>query len=287
MLTFAALALTLVAQGPDYSWSGTMAAGKELTVKNISGDIRIEASSGRTVEISATKRAGKRGDPADVTIRRIDTSDGMEVCVVYPGMRSDDDDCDWRSNNRNDRGRNDNQNDTSVDFIIRLPASVNLEASTVSGDVSATGIRGGEVDASTVSGNVDLHNVTAETVDAQTVSGDVDLNGITSSTVSAQTVSGSVTYSGPLAAEGEYEFETLSGDVILSVPANTGADVRSSTFSGSFSTSLPFSREGRGDDSRRRRSRRNVRGTLGGGGASLELTSFSGDVVIKELGRAN
>lgn len=286
MLTFATLALALVAQGPDYSWSGTMAAGKQLTVKNISGDIRVESASGRTVEISATKRAGKRGDPEDVTIRRIDTSEGIEVCVIYPGMR-DDDDCDWRGNDRNDRGRNDNRNDTRVDFVIRLPASVDLEASTVSGDVFATGVRGGEVDASTVSGNVDLRNVTAETVDAQTVSGNVALSGITSSNVSAQTVSGSVTYSGQIAADGDYEFETLSGDVILSVPANTGADVRSSTFSGSFSTNLPFSREGSEIDSRRRRSRRNVRGTLGSGGASLQLTSFSGDVVIKELGRAN
>lgn len=285
MLTLATLALALVAQGPDYSWSGSMAAGKQLTVKNISGNVTVEASSGRTVEISATKRPGKRGDPDEVTIRRIDTSEGIEVCVIYPGM-TDADDCDMRGNRRDDGDRNNNRNDTSVDFTIRLPASVNLEASTVSGDVSATGMRG-EVDASSVSGDVDLRNITAETVDAQTVSGNVNLSGITSGKVSAQTVSGNVTYSGQIAADGEYELETLSGDVIMSVPANAGAEVRASTFSGSFSTTLPFSRDGEESSRRSRRTRRNVRGTLGGGGAQIDLTSFSGDVVIKELGRGN
>ena len=282
MLTLTALALAVTAvQGQDWSWSGPLAAGRTLTIRNIVGDVTVERASGGTVEIQARKRAGRRGDPADVTIHRIETSSGIEVCVIYPNMDQDDDDCDRRSSRR---GRHDDrdQNDTRVYFTVRLPAGAHLDAGTVAGDVIARGLRGGEVELASVSGDIDASDVTAPVLEVKTVSGDITLLGIASGDVAGETVSGDVEYSGEVRSQGRYDFQSLSGDVILMVPEGLSARVNASTFSGDFFSDFAMSMSGSMSTSRK--SRRRISGTIGEGSASLDLQSFSGDVEIRRRG---
>lgn len=281
MVILAAAALALAAQTPDFSWSGPLAAGKRFTVKNIQGDVLVESARAGTLEITALKRPGRRGDPEDVIIRRVETSRGIEVCVVYPGMRDgDDDDCDWSGTGRGRRGRHE-ENDTRVDFTIRLPQGVHLDGSTVSGDVRARGLRG-EVEVHSVSGDVEVRDATGPSLEAKTVSGDVLLEDISAALVGAETVSGDVRFSGDVKAKGDYDFQTLSGDVELRLPAGIGAEITASTFSGDFDSSFPIASK---IQSSRRGQRRRIAGTIGqgeGGGATIRVESFSGDVTIRE-----
>jgi hypothetical protein len=276
MLTIALFTLAALSQGPDFSWSGELGAGKRLTVKNISGDIRIEPASGNSVSVTGVKKAGRHGDPKDVEIRQVKTGDGITVCVVYPGSRNDDEGCDGRGGNRGDR------NDTRVDFTVRLPSGAALSAMTVSGDVEGRGIRGA-VEARTVSGDVSLSDVDGQVVDAQTVSGDVSLEDVGATEVTGHTVSGDVEFSGEIRPRGDYDFKSLSGDVVMRIPRDAGAEVTGSTFSGDFRTSFALTTRA---TSRYTGSQR-LNGTIGNGSARIRVESFSGSVEIRELDGRN
>src|SRR5688572_13665363 len=69
-LSAIALAAPASAQttGDDFSWSGRVPAGQWLYIKNINGDGTVDRASGNEVEVVATKRARRDGDPARVRI---------------------------------------------------------------------------------------------------------------------------------------------------------------------------------------------------------------------------
>lgn len=260
-------------QQQDFAWQGDLRDGQQVEVGNIVGDIRVEATSGRRAEVTATKRAGRRGDPRDVEVRAEESASGVRICVRYPSdswQRGDG----WRCGDRQTGSNRGYQNDTRVDFVIRLPAGVRLDAKTVSGDVDARGVAA-DAEVTTVSGRVTVDGFTGEELQARTVSGDVDLRNIRSPRVSGETVSGSVSYEGPLDRQGNYDFKTLSGRVEVTLPAGTGADMRASTFSGR----IRFPEGALSNVNMRRNNRASAR--LGDGGASLWVESFSGDVEVR------
>ena len=280
MLTLSLLTLATLAQAQDFSWNGTVAQGKTLTVKNIIGDITVEAASGREVSVTALKREGRRGDPEDVEIRRLEDEEGVTFCVVYP-HHDDDGDCEMNSRRRHrDRWDDHNQNDTEVNFTVRVPAGVKLTANTVTGDVTARGIRG-DTEARSVSGDVRLTDVEATLVEAASVSGSIELNRVNATEVGAETVSGDVDFSGEIRPRGDYDLKTLSGDVVMMIPRNAGAEISGNTFSGDFHSSFPITTRSSSRYTRRQR----INGTIGDGSARIRVESFSGDVDLRELGR--
>jgi hypothetical protein len=260
-------------QQQDFAWRGDLRDGQQVQVGNIVGDIRVEATSGRRAEITAVKRAGRRGDPDDVEIRAEETSEGVRVCVRYPSdswQRGDG----WRCGDRQRGSNREYQNDTRVDFVIRLPAGVLLDAKTISGDVDARGVAA-DAEVTTVSGRVTVDGFTGEELQARTVSGDVELRNIRGRTVHGETVSGNVSYDGPLERQGSYEFKSLSGRVLVTLPEGSGAELRASTFSGRIRfPEVPLS-----GVNMRRNNRATAR--IGDGGASLSMESFSGDVEVR------
>lgn len=275
MLTLSLMILTAVAQGPDFTWSGSLGAGKRLTVRNLSGDITITPATGSTATVTGVKREGRRGDPDDVQIRHVETGDGITVCVIYPGQRDDDGDCDMEGNRREGRWE---ENDTRVDFSLQLPAGVLLDAMTVSGDVTGRGIRAA-AEVRSVSGDIRLADVAGAGLEAHTVSGSVDLEDVRAEEVTARTVSGDVEFAGEVRARGDYDLKTLSGDVVLRIPRSAGAEITGSTFSGNFSTTLPITAR----STSRYTGQQRIDGTIGDGSARIRVESFSGDVVIREL----
>ena len=63
MLALTMVALAALTQAQDFTWTGAIPSGKRLTVKNISGDIRVEPATGGQATVTAVKRPGRRGDP--------------------------------------------------------------------------------------------------------------------------------------------------------------------------------------------------------------------------------
>ena len=198
-------------------------------------------------------------------------------------------------------------------YDVQVPRGARLILEAVSGDVSARGSQG-EIEATSVSGDVEVSdgarevsvesvsgsahaaningNLRAETVSgdlrAETVSGNVEANSVSgtirlsniqSRDVRTETVSGDIIYIGSIEPSGRYGFESHSGSVRLTIPANAGASFSVDTFSGDISTDFqvtvpPSTRN------TRRRDNNHMEFTIGDGRARVTANTFSGRIVI-------
>jgi hypothetical protein len=249
----------------DFRWSGRIAAGDEIEIRGLLGDVRAEPSSGDQVEV-----VGRRiGDDADrVRIQAVETEDGIVICTIYPRRRgSDDNDGERR---RSDDACDGNENsgeldvdsdEARIDFTVRVPAGVRLAARTIQGDIQAEGMRG-PVDAASVAGNVRVS--TTGTARAATVSGNVD-----------------ATF-GEMDGE-DMEFASVSGNVIVRLAGNVGAEVEAHTLSGSIESDFdlrmrPEHEHNNAEHGINIQIGRQASGTIGRGGPELTLNTVSGNI---------
>ena len=279
----------LAAQGrTDFEFRRDLATGKRLYVQNIIGDVQVSGGSGRTVQISAVKKAGRHGEPEDVTVETIELNDGVALCVRYPnqGRRrvyrgSEEGRSGEREKNpcssSSDWNGNQERNDTEVNFTIRVPAGLLLKIGTVSGDLAAADLEG-ELELSSVSGDVRLDGGRGPRIELETVSGDVELLDVRAREVSGNTVSGEVTFRGPVLDDGAYDFSTTSGNISLGLPERPNATLSAATFSGRFSSDLATTQP-----TGRRRHRYSA--TWGSGSARLDVESLSGNIRITTSSR--
>ena len=93
--------------------------------------------------------------------------------------------------------------------------------------------------------------------------------------------SGSVWFSGTLARNGRYELNSFSGEVRVVLSGNTGFEVDANSFSGEVRTDLPITTRGNPQPEAAGR-RTTLSGTYGDGAAVLDLTTFSGSIVISK-----
>jgi DUF4097 and DUF4098 domain-containing protein YvlB len=238
----------------DYQWANSLAAGSTVSVKNVSGDVRITPSTSGRVEVLGFKNGSARGLErlrADVQ----QTSRGIVVCVLY----DDSTDCD-DNHSSNRRGRwNDDDGNASIDLEVAVPTNLTVDAGSVSGDVSVTGAHG-DIRANSVSGDVRLEHLHANSIDANSVSGDV--------TVTVDELTG----------RGDFKFHSVSGDVTLEVPRDFSADLSMTTVSGDIDSDFPITVGGNG-----RMSRRSVDARIGSGGRRLDVNTVSGDLRIRTV----
>jgi len=267
-----ALASPLAAHAQaDFRWSGRLASGQEIEIRNLNGDVRAEPSTGSDVEVVGRRRGD---DVEEVEIRVVRQDDGMLICAVFPnsgGSRSGrgrDDDGDRGRGRQGDdecssRGRRTSERnfDARVDFVVRVPAGVRLSAASVSGDVSARGLRAA--------------------VEARSVSGDVEVS--TTGPADASSVSGNVIATLGRTGGEELTFRSVSGDVTLRLPAGIDASLEARTISGEIESDFPVSQVGRtrGRSWVNVRVGEHVRGTLGRGGPAVSVDTVSGDIRVE------
>jgi DUF4097 and DUF4098 domain-containing protein YvlB len=292
-------------RGQEYTdqISRTLRLGRNgtLDLQNVSGDIVVTGGNGNDVRIEATKRVRHPNESdARALLRAIDVrieerNGSVDVRTDYP-RRSN-----WSG---------------SVDFTVSVPREANVilhsvsgdirvsnlngelraettsgdvqatsvgrirQAKTISGDLEITGSDGDEVAAATVSGTIVVRDVKARTVDLQAVSGDMRLTDVESDRLSGRSVSGNVEFSGRLARNGRYEFQSHSGDVRVSPLGSTGFTIEASTFSGNLQSDFPVTLQGNPPNRFGPGRRGPIRGTFGDGSAVLSLQSFSGNITI-------
>ena len=284
----------------------TFRGGQELFLSNVAGDINITRGGNEiTVEIIETARGRDDADAKEmlqlVEVEVVERNNRVEVRTRYP--QGDE----MRRNNR----RNVN---VWVVYNVTAPAGSRVRATSISGSIMAKDIRGevsaesvsgmvriinggrvasaksisgnvevtdseidGSLNASTASGTVVLRKVKARQVEAGSISGDVVLEDVDAQQVEGQTVSGSVKFGGALARGGRYEFTSHSGAVNVALAANAGFEIEATSFSGSIRSDFTFTTP---NDTERGRWRRSVRGVVGDGSSVVELTTFSGSIVI-------
>ena len=238
-------------EAPPFDWSGTIAQGRTLEIAGVNGDIDAAISEDGRVHVHATRR-GRRSDPESVRIEVVQHDNGVTICAVYPTPSNS------RRENRCEEGGGDmnvNNNDVEVHFTVRVPAGVRFDASTVNGGIDAEGLRS-EVLASTVNGDVSV--ATTGLAQASTVNGDIDAR------VGA----------GPLTED--LEFSTVNGSIELSAPAGLAADLEASTVNGEVDSEFDVLVRGRQD-------RQSLRGTIGGGGQDLDLSTVNGRIRLRRI----
>jgi len=246
-LVVAGLAAALVAfplaapAAEPFVFTDGIARGQTLDIHDINGDVTI--TPGDRLEVRATKTAGRRGNPDDVKIVTQRNSSGIAVCVQYPG---DDGDCGHSHHNGN------NDNNTRVDFSVRVPGGVNVTAASVNGTV----------------------NVRSDAlVSAQTVNGDVNVDAYDIS--HAATVNGSIdVHVRDARSSVPLRLATVNGSVSCALPAAVGVRVHASVLNGSIDAGgLTVNRPRYGPGA-------SVDGTLGDGRRDLELHALNGSIHV-------
>ena len=298
-------------QGPEQTdtFSRRIKLGREgrVSISNISGSITITAASGDEMSIDAVKRArGDRSSLARVNIIVEDHPGRVDVRTDYGRPPFPD-----------RLFRDDN---VAVDYTVVVPVGASLEVNSISGRIRVDGVRGatrlssisgnigssntpnveylrtvsgevslanishdGSLSLSSVSGNLDLNGVKARSLNLNTVSGEIRLRDAAVERLSARGLSGGVEYAGTLVPNGRYEINSHSGNVRFTLGDNTGFELDASSFSGSVRSDFQMTIGGDStQDIGRRRGPRNesLRATFGDGSASLNLRTFSGNIVI-------
>src|SRR5262245_19892055 len=239
------------AQGADFNWHGRIAKGKRLEIKGVNGDVRAVFATGAEAVVNAAKHS-RRSDPDDVEIKVVEHEDGITICAVYPTppRARHENTCEpgdrWHSSTED--------NDVTVDFEVQVPAGVEFNGQTVNGEMSAEGLKA-DVKASTVNGSVRV--TTTGLAEASTVNGSVYVE------------MGRVDWTDDL------EFTTVNGKITLILPSQLSTEVRASTVNGEIESDYPVLVTGKFGP-------RRMRGTIGSGGRSLNLSTVNGEIRLRK-----
>jgi len=284
-----------------------LGANGTIALANIAGDILVTRGGGPDVTVEIVKTARGR----DVNDAR-ELLQLVQVEVTERAGRAD-----VRARYPNNEGRNNRRNiNVSVAYTVTAPAGTRIVIESISGTAKVTDIKGdvsantisgdvrisgaarisaaktisgmveivdaqtdGVLESGSVSGDVVLRRVTARRIEASTVSGNVKLDELQCERVDASSTSGNVWFTGPLARGGRYEFNAFSGEVRLTLSGNTGFELDANSFSGNIQTDFQITTRSASTGGRRGR-RTELSGTYGDGSAILDLTTFSGSIVI-------
>ncbi|MER3545030.1 MAG: hypothetical protein C4311_10655 [Chloroflexota bacterium] len=249
----------------------TVGADASLTLENIIGDICVTAWERPDIHVIAVQRGRTK---AEIEMRQ----EGSHVAVRTVHNR-------WWSSLLRWLG---GERPPVVDYTVEVPAGCRVHLSAVDGAVSLAGLRpethlslvSGRVQAEALDGEADISLVSAHLdgkelrgrATIKTVSGDLRLERCQLDSLDVDTVSGRAYVATPLAPQGRYHFHSVSGDVVLVVPAGTRATIMGESVSGRVRSDMLASIEWHGLGS--------WRATLNGGGVEVHFNSVSGDLIL-------
>jgi len=276
-----------------------------VSVGNVSGDIAVTGGSGDEVSIEAVKRTrGDQSQLGAVRIVVDDRAGRVDIRTEYDNsrfFRNNNVSVDYTvtvpsgasvdmksvSGNIKVTGVRGSVRAESVSGNVTTTDTPKVEtAKSVSGNVTLSGIAiDGDLSAGTVSGTVTAKGVKAHALELGSVSGDVVVTDVTCDRLTAKSVSGGFEYTGTITKGGVYDVNLHSGTVRFVLVNPSGFELSANTFSGSIRSELPLtiggdSRDRDGNSRRRGVSNRSIRATFGDGSATLTLRTFSGDIVI-------
>jgi len=244
-----------------------------LIISNIRGSVTIQPGSEGVIEVKALKH-GNSMSASDLIDMRQDADGSVRVETrsneLFFGMFSVP---------------------PKVDYSIRVPQGVHLDASCISSGLDVSGLSGtfklktisGDMELNSLAGPIKLNAVSGDisgtnlagVLELGTVSGRVRVTESNFPSADASTVSGDLILQTPI-ADGPYQFGSVSGSVHLLVPKDTHCKVEINSVSGKIRSSLPVSSLAMGHG---------VKVTqVGSGGTTIRLKSVSGGLSIETEG---
>ncbi len=244
--------LLLVACGaenavPHFELHDKLAAGQTLSIRNVSGSVRVEpARDGQLSIVAQGVTQGARAEPVHVISNAV--GDGLAVCAIWNRSNS----CDSGSFSPSGASFWQKFRFTShvdVNFIVQLPPGVKLDVRDVNGNITVVGATS-DVLVHAINGSVSA-STDAGALELETVNGNVkgDIKGIPTR-LSAKTVNGTVDITGPADLAGELQMSAVNGGVASDFAITTVGKL----------------------------SKRRMAGQIGTGGGALELKSVNGGV---------
>lgn len=268
----------------------------KVYLENVSGNIVVESWGKNEVKILARKIASneKSLDKVSVDINKTNGN----IRIITRRSKS------WGLFQ---------SSDASVHYDLFIPDKAQIRVKSVSGDVEALNI-GGPVDIETVSGKIGIveagngvkcksisgdvyleeitgniamkstsGDITAESVrgsiEANTVSGEIEVNEVSlAEEIEMESISGSIKMQGGFSPGGIYEFKTISGTIRLDLPSKSDFELQVNTMSGDIRVDA----DAFGLKTLEKITRNKIECVVGKGGASLKISSLSGDIIINK-----
>lgn len=282
----------------------------KVYLKNISGDITVKGWSKNEVLVKARKTAQRKEDLDNVSIdisrtngtvriitnyKRGGWSRSSNVSVYYELFVPEKASVEVESVSGDAEAREigGDLGITTVSGDLEIVGAVGgVRARSVSGDLKIVSA-GSRVRVKSVSGRIHLQTITGEaglktvsgditirdiqgSVEVESVSGDIELKGVTKAeNVEVKSITGRMEYEGELEERGNYVLNTHSGNVHMRLPKDSHFELEAKSMSGEVECDFEI----RLSD---KISKKEIRGVVGKGGASLHISSFSGDIEIRK-----
>ena len=201
----------------DFNASGVL---RSLTVENLLGSVEITAGPAFRATVDVTARASSEREARrilDETTSRLVNEDGALALVTEaPGSKGQRiPGGSWKIRVRDeDLGR------VEARYVVTLPAGVPVSVSSVSGRVSVKGITA-DLKLSTVNGRIDVAGARGS-LKLETVNGSIDAS------------------AAELAKDAELSLRSVSGNLVLHLPAAAGFRFEGKTMSGEILSTFPF-----------------------------------------------
>src|SRR3990172_3671802 len=243
-----------------------------LKLNNVSGSVIIQAAEEEVIHIFAIKQPGS-GDMDQTSVECTQSDDGTvsvakkfqdHALNLLRGMTI----CD-------------------VDYLVKVPKQTNMNIKVVRSEVKVSESTGnsefktvsGDIHLDSISGKINIESVSGDIVGndltgtllSKTVSGDINLSNADLDQVKFHSTSGDLILDTKL-GEGPFQFNTVSGDVILKLSQMVDAEMTLKSLSGSLCTNLPVQRSNQSNG------RQSV--IFGQGGAQVTMNSVSGDLSV-------
>ncbi len=145
--------------------------------------------------------------------------------------------------------------DVTVDFSVKVPQLMSVEAAAVNGSVSVVGVHG-SVKMSSTNGSLNAEQCRGP--------------------IRGGTTNGAVRVDlSELGVHEEVRLRTVNGSMVVVLPPDIGADLRLTTVNGRIRTAVPVEVEGEWSSG-------SLRGRLHGGGPSIDLETVNGNISLEK-----
>jgi hypothetical protein len=225
-----------------FAWREQLPAGSSIHIRNGLGQITVVAARDSMVHVTGGKR-WRRGRERDIAFQVVRSGNGNDVYVCAM----------WRGSGRcGASGYRGKRTDTFLSYfslfhrttdaraslVVELPPGINVDAKTTNGAVTIRGVQG-DVNARSVVGSITATGLHGGDVKLATTTGSIQLHvdslrGVDS--IQATTVNGAVTASLPADADGDFDLSTTAGRVVTEFPLMTAEGRRSNRAIGRIGT---------------------------------------------------